>query len=505
MDRLENNSSRTSIQNLKVSLMAQAINLVTGVAKTFIFTIFISPGNFGLIALSSSITGIIQLLKDFGYSTYIIQQKEISQSELHVINTRIVLLGFVAFVLTCLVTYPITTFYRQPELYWIIPISGAQFIFNSFTIVPVSILRRKMEFDKVAKIEVGSNLGSLFCGLVLLIFIRSYWVLLYSGVSYLIFQILIIVKLKSWEFKLGNPLKLKISRSSTKFGAQVTTFNILTFISANLDNLIIGKLFGQNILGVYSKGFEFGVTNIDKVKRPVQNVYFSDIAQKDNTSRSHLFFQYLLFIIAILLIIVGPFLIYADVMIDKIFGSQWKQLNIMLPPFLLTSFLWITMSFADQFLIVNTNMKKYLVLGIAKSVIGSASIIVASFWGVKAIAWSYLIYHAIFFIPFCYYSFLSLGAQNNLIYRMLKETTMIVLTAMAAVTIPWLLVYNKILSPQISLLLFILCCYMLYAVIWNQVKFYEPLAFIKSLFKRDISNRKKTSEVISNLDLMESA
>jgi PST family polysaccharide transporter len=359
-----------------------------------------------------------------------------------------------------------------------------------------------MEFNKVAKIEVGANFASLICGLILLIFMRSYWVLVYSGVSYLVFQLLILIKLKCWEFKLGNPLKLKLSKSSTKFGAQVTTFNVLTFISTNIDNLIIGKLFGQNTLGIYSKGYEFGVTNIDKVKRPVQNVYFSDIANKDNTHRSHLFFQYLLFIVAILLIMVGPFLIYADTLIDKIFGNQWKQLNIMLPPFLLASFLWIPMSFADQLLIVNADMKKYLVLGIGKNLVGSASIIVASFWGVEAIAWSYLFYHTIFFIPFCYYSFKSMNGKTSLVNQMMKETVIVVGTAMMAVAIPWLLVYFKILNPQISMLLFIGFCGILYNIIWKQIKFFEPLVFIKTLFKQNNLRKKKSPVNVANLDNM---
>jgi O-antigen/teichoic acid export membrane protein len=504
MRKEQDNSPRNSSQNLKVSLIAQVINLVSGVAKTFIFTIFISPGNFGLIALCSSITGIIQLLKDFGYSTYIIQQKEISESELNIINTRIVILGFIAFLLTCLVTYPIASFYKQHALLWIIPISGAQFILNSLTVVPISVLRRNMEFDKVAKVEVGSSVGSLLCGLVVLIFIRDYWVLLFAGITYLIFQISILVKLNGWKFRLVNPTALKLSRSSSKFGAQITAFNILTFISTNLDNIIIGKLFGENILGVYSRGFEFGVTNIDKVKRPVQNVYFSDIASKDNKERSHLFFQYLIFIVAILLVIVGPLLIYADVIVDKLFGSQWKQLNMMLPPFLLTSFLWIPMSLADQLLIVNTRMKKYLVLGIGKNIVGSASIIVASFWGVKAIAWSYFIYHALFFVPFCYYSFTSLNDRTNLVSQMLKETILVVTTAIIAVVVPWLLTYQKILNPQISMLLFVFFCWIIYHLIWKQVNFFEPVVFIKSVFKRRKPLINKSSRIATELSSIES-
>ncbi|HEX4375379.1 MAG TPA: oligosaccharide flippase family protein, partial [Puia sp.] len=84
---------KTKAFNLKVSLVAQGINVLLAIARTFIFTIFILPADFGIMAISYSVTGIIQLLRDFGYTTYIIQQKETSEEELNAINTRIFLLG----------------------------------------------------------------------------------------------------------------------------------------------------------------------------------------------------------------------------------------------------------------------------------------------------------------------------------------------------------------------------------------------------------------------------
>jgi hypothetical protein len=162
------------------------------------------------------------------------------------------------------------------------------------------------------------------------------------------------------------------------------------------------------------------------------------------------------------------------------------------------------MSLADQLLIVNTRMKKYLVLGIGKNIVGSASIIVASFWGVKAIAWSYFIYHALFFVPFCYYSFTSLNDRTNLVSQMLKETILVVTTAIIAVVVPWLLTYQKILNPQISMLLFVFFCWIIYHLIWKQVNFFEPVVFIKSVFKRRKPLINKSSRIATELSSIES-
>jgi len=463
-------------------MLAQVVNIFTGLIRTFVFIIFISPSNFGLIALSASITGFIQLVKDFGYGTYIIQQPEINESEIIHINTRILILGIIAFLVTWLLAFPIGKFYSQPELVWILPITGLQFILNSFTIVPISLLRRQMDFYKIAKIEVGSNIGTLIMGFFLLLFIRNYWVLLCSGASYFLVQLLLMKRFGTWKYKLSNPLMAKLSRVSTRYGSQVTLFNIFSFISTNLDNILIGKLFGQQILGVYSKGFEFGVTNIEKVKRPVQNVYFSDIANRDNAKRFNFFFQYMFFMVTILLLIVGPALIYTDLIVNRVFGEQWGQLKTILPPFLLSSFIWITMSFADQLLLVSSHMKRYLSLGIGKNMLGSASIMVASFWGPGAIAWSYFVYQALLFIPFCYYSFKPLHAETGKVVRMLKDISMVIVTALLAVSIPWLLCFFNFVNSEIALLIFLALVVILFTSVWRNINDSEPLAFLASLF-----------------------
>jgi polysaccharide transporter, PST family len=474
--------SKKTILSLRVSMLAQGVNIITGLIRTFVFIIFISPSNFGLIALSASITGFIQLIKDFGYGTYIIQQREVNESEIININTRILILGVMAFLITWLLAFPIGKFYNQPELNWILPITGFQFILNSFTIVPLSLLRRQMDFDKIAKIEVGSNIGSLLIGFFLLFFMRNYWVLLYSGVSYFLVQVILMKKFGTWKYKLSNPFTTKLSKVSTRYGSQVTLFNVFSFLSTNLDNILIGKLFGQQILGVYSKGYEFGVTNIEKVKRPVQNVYFSDIANRDNDKQFNYFFQYMFFMVTILLLIVGPALIYTDLMVNRVFGEQWGQLKTILPPFLLSSFIWITMSFADQLLLVSSNMKRYLSLGIGKNMLGSASIIAASFWGPGAIAWSYFVYQALLFVPFCYYSFKPLHTDTDKVVRMLKDTSMVIVTALLAVSIPWLLCYFNWVNSGIALLIFLVLVVILFTSVWRNINDSEPLAFLRSLF-----------------------
>jgi O-antigen/teichoic acid export membrane protein len=469
---------------VKYSLVAQGISIVINLVRTFIFTLFIAPEHFGLIALSASFTGLIQLLKDFGYSTYIVQQKELNEKELIFINSRSLFLGLIAFLITCVVSLPISDFYQNVELLWILPLTGLQFLLNSFTLVPIALLRRKMEFEKVGKIEVMSNLFSFIFSLLLLLFIRTYWVLLVCTLLYFLFQIVLSIRYSHWVFKLCNPFSKAVDRKSTAFGSKLTAFNVLTFVSYNIDNLVIGKLAGNSVLGIYSKSYEFGVTNVDKLRRPIHLVYFSDISRKKPEERVKLFFQYTFLLISMLLLLVGPLLIYLNRVIPAFFGESWNGLTSMLPPFFLCSFIWITMSFADQLLIVAPNLKRYLILGGSKAIFGCIAILISSIGGAVAISWSYLFYHVLVFIPFCYSIFRGINLTNSDVKSSMSKLIVAVTSAVFTVLIPWALIQVHIITDNTALILFIALVVTNYKILWSRLPGFEPFKYyLKVLFR----------------------
>ena len=444
-----------------------------------------APEDFGLIAISATFIGFISLLKDFGYSSYIIQTPHIDDAELVCINTRVVLLGIAAFIATCLLVIPMARFYDQEQLLWILPVTGALFILNAFTLVPQALMRKEMQFGKVGTIDVSSKLASLIAGMLLLLIIRNYWVLLFTSIIHAVFQIVMTQKLSKWHFRFSNPLHNKVSAAGAAFGQRLTIFNIMTFISVNLDTILIGKLAGNVVLGNYNKAFDFGCTNVDRlVRRPLLQVYFADLSGKSIEKKCELFYQYLYLLLSLLLLVVGPALICAPWLVDKFLSSRWQPLSFLLPPFLLCSFFWMSMSLADQLLVSTTKLRRYLLLGVAKAITGSLAIIIASFWGAAAIAWAFLIYHLVLFIPFCYSVFSAIHRENSKVHVMMAEVAVLVFSAALCAGIPYLLSHYNVITVQFAVAIFILLYILLHIVIWRKIAYYQSFRlFFRSLVR----------------------
>ncbi|MDT5029726.1 MAG: hypothetical protein QOE61_6795, partial [Micromonosporaceae bacterium] len=85
-------------------------------AATIVLARLISPGDYGLLAMVVAITGVAEIFRDFGLSMAALQARELSQhqmSNLFWINAGVGLaLTFLLYVLS----WPIASFYGQPEL-----------------------------------------------------------------------------------------------------------------------------------------------------------------------------------------------------------------------------------------------------------------------------------------------------------------------------------------------------------------------------------------------------
>ena len=461
------------------------MNIILAIVGSVLFTIYVAPADFGLMALSTTIIGFIGLLKDFGFSSYIIQQPNITDDELVSINSNVLLLSVAAFVVICLLAIPVSGFYKQVQLLWILPLTGMHFILNAFTLVPQALMRRNMEFDKIGKIDVSSKFISVAVGIGMLLFIRNYWVLLVVSVLFSVIQIAMTYRYSSWKFRIANPFRKKMSKASASFGKRLTAFNIMTFVSINLDTVLIGKLAGNEVLGNYNKAVEFGNTNVDRlIRRPVMQVFFSDLSGKEVNEKCRLFYQYLILLLTLLLLVAGPGMICAEWLINNFLNNRWHQLSLMLPPILLCSFFWMTRSLADQLLIATTKLKRYLFLGVSMSIIGSVSIVIASFWGAQAIAWSFLIYNLLFFIPFCFSVFSGIELEAGKAKAMIIDVTILVFSAGLVTFVPYILSHYHYISIKLALLLFVCMFFILHFVIWPNIMHYQSFkSFFKGLIK----------------------
>jgi hypothetical protein len=137
---------------------------------------------------------------------------------------------------------------------------------------------------------------------------------------------------------------------------------------------------------------------------------------------------------------------------------------------------------ADQLLIVTNKLKRYLWLGLLKATTGSLTIIIASFWGAKAIAYGFLLYHVVLFVPFCYSIFSGIDVGNERAKAMFRDTCIIIASSVTTVVVPFILLYLDWIGLLLALVIFFIGYAILHLFVWPRIKYYQPFTvFFKSL------------------------
>lgn len=231
-------------------------NLIKGgmVFLTLLFlTFYLGPEKMGLVSIILVIYGLSETFVQFGISQSIIAREKNTSEELSSIFWTNLGIGFFVFIIINLIANLLASFYNQPGLGLLIRFLSIIFLIEPLDLVFRAILEKELKFPLLEKINIirSSTLGMGTIILVLLGFD------IFGYVFAMILSILISTTLLAYVFldkRIWFPkfhFRLNDIKGHYKFGFFVTAKSFLNYAGRNFDELIIGKVMGLEILGIY--------------------------------------------------------------------------------------------------------------------------------------------------------------------------------------------------------------------------------------------------------------
>ena len=210
----------------------------------------LGPGAFGIVAMLAVFRGISQALIDSGFSTALIQRKEVRQEDISTAFYSNLLIGFVMAGLFYLTAPWIADFYAQPELIPLARFFSLTFIINALGFCQEALLRKKMNFKALMAVNVPPTLLSGVVGIVLALMGYGVWALAWQIFTASFSRCLLLWVIGGWKPRLlFSWLSL---RSMFSFSSKMMLSGLLNQIFMNLYVVVIGKLFSETDLGLYS-------------------------------------------------------------------------------------------------------------------------------------------------------------------------------------------------------------------------------------------------------------
>jgi O-antigen/teichoic acid export membrane protein len=241
---------------------------------------FLSPQIFGLMALVKLFMQGLEMFSDVGIGPSIIQNKKGSDRNfLNTAWTLQIIRGFSIWIIACFLTFPFTWWYAQNnidvwQIVYVLPVAGFFSVISGFNSVSLFTLNKNLKFSKVTSIEIISEVFSLAVMVCWVLIDPSIWAMVAGGLSGAI------VKCFLSHFFVMETYRLKLqwdydsSRELLKFGKWIFLSTAFTFISLNLDKMVLGKLLTLEELGLYSLASLVSWVSLEMVFRLGNSVIF---------------------------------------------------------------------------------------------------------------------------------------------------------------------------------------------------------------------------------------
>lgn len=230
---------------------AQLIGLV-------VFTLlarFLSPEEFGLVALALVFIAFTQMFVDQGLSVAIIQYTNPTDGHLSTAFWTNVCAGIVLMSVSFLSAELVSEIFRQPELENVLKWLSTVLFLNSLVSVQAALFRKSLRFRPVAISTISSSTVGGFVGVLMAYSGYGVWSLVAQQLIQSTLQILILWSISSWRPTLyWNIGQLKELFS---YSANVLGINLFEFFNRYSDNLLIGYYLGPTALGYYSLAYKF--------------------------------------------------------------------------------------------------------------------------------------------------------------------------------------------------------------------------------------------------------
>src|SRR5690606_18004405 len=129
---------------------------VVCIGSTAVLARLLSPGDYGLMGMVATLTALLLVFSDMGLSWATIQRRELTQAQLSNLFWINVVAGLLLWLACTLIAPLMARFYGREELQLVTVVLGASFLIGGLSVQPFALLKRRMEFQMIARIEIAA-------------------------------------------------------------------------------------------------------------------------------------------------------------------------------------------------------------------------------------------------------------------------------------------------------------------------------------------------------------
>lgn len=271
---------KQALQGGTSTAAAQVIKFSITMAATMVLARLLSPKDFGLVAMVTSVTGFLTVFKDAGLSSATVQRDVITEEQVSTLFWVNVAIG-VVLALVCAMAAPVLAgFYREPKLVKITLAIAGTFVMGGLSVQHQALLRRALRFKSLAAVDIVAGTAGVGVGIALALLGFGYWAAVSVPVASALAETTCTWLVMRWRPK--RPRLCRGTGGMIRFGGLLSSVSIINYLFRNVDNVMIGWYWGARALGLYQKAYGLLLLPINQINAPISGVAISALSRVQN-------------------------------------------------------------------------------------------------------------------------------------------------------------------------------------------------------------------------------
>ncbi len=318
---------------LALSFLERYLSIMLALASNMVLARLLTPHEIGLYSVTLAVIGVAQVLRDFGIGNYLIQEKDLGADHIGTAFGVSLLLGGGLFTAVFLLAPLAADFYAEPSMGTTMRIAALNFLVLPFCTVRMALLRRAMRFKALLYVSLASTILSL---LVTVALAWAGWGADSMAIGSVVLNLVTATGtwLASDDRQLFRPT-LRMWRPLLNFGGQSALTNVVTTVSMDANDLVVGKVLGLAPVAQLSRAQ--GLMNLfhRDVMGAVRNVAFPALASAHREQRplGPAFVHAMSLLTLVAWAFYGLLAVYALEALRLLFGPQWDAAAPLVPLF----------------------------------------------------------------------------------------------------------------------------------------------------------------------------
>lgn len=349
------------------------------------------PEDFGIIVIITIFITIANVLVQSGLGTALIQKKEADNLDFSSVFFTSLFLSFCLYTILFFTAPAISTFFNEPELVEVFRVLALVLIPFSLNSIQQVYVIKHMQLKKLFVSGLYSAIISGAVGIYMAINGYGVWALVAQQLSSSIVATVSLWILIEWKPQLS--FSLKRLQKLFSFGWKLLVANLLNNLYNEMFNVVVGKKFLTETLGLYNRGKQFPsliVTNIDNSVQAIMLSAYSNY-QDDKVRVKQMMRRSIVTSAFVVFPMMAFLAAAAEPIITIVLTDKWIESVPFLQIFCLFFALQPIQTANIQAINALGRSDIFLKLEILKKTLGIIIILVASNYGIYSIAWSAVI------------------------------------------------------------------------------------------------------------------